>query len=635
MVKLLMIVFLLTFGKHVLGNGVIGGHLEWHTISGSDTESILRLSLYLDETSIELKKQSQFVHFIHNDRHWEYKGWWEPFELLELVRKSSTKISQSKLTCNSSTQRNVFLNIYEVVVQVGYFRKMSLPKGIVAAWHPEEIRSGVEKNIVNSSSPYQWITTFYPPLAVDGVATMNASPIISPMNTSLLCKNQLATIHFAAADGDGDRLLYRLSKPHGVNADDAPSSSNGYDLYVSDPVWASGYSDQNQMHGDPALTINENTGEITVKPSETGQYCIGISVEEYRNGQKIGSVSFYYTLTVVDCNQQQVLDKNIYNDTTAVQTLTLCEGSEETLTSKQTFPNPQPKFQWTKDGKVIWGETSQSITIHQAGNYQLLTTDINGCPDSFDSEIVRVSVGSSAAAEMDSIPSICDMAIPPIVMNARPAGGIFTGPGVSGNTFDPRIAGKGRHEVEYVIEGTDACPGSTARRQVVVGEAPVLQLTDVLFASRGKPIHIGVTDSLDVTYQWTPPDYLNNAAYANPTSTPLANITYTVTAANASGCTATREVKIRIVEVLMIPDAFTPNSDGINETWDLKGIAEYPHCEVTIYNRWGEVIFHSIGYQNAFDGTVKGTMQMPGVYVYKIRLAENSPELTGSLTLLR
>ncbi|WP_342083226.1 T9SS type B sorting domain-containing protein [Dyadobacter sp. OTU695] len=403
-------------------------------------------------------------------------------------------------------------------------------------------------------------------------------------------------------------------------------------ITVGDLDWANGYNDQNQVQGTPGLTINENTGEITIKADEAGQYLIGISVEEYRNGRKIGSVNFYYTLTVLDCNEQQVLDKSIYKDTTSIQTLTICQGSEAILSSKQTFPDPQPEFQWTRNGKTIWGANEQSITISEAGEYQLLTSKIDGCPDSFESEAVRVSVISSGA-EMDSIPPICDTTLS-IALHATPPGGTFEGTGVTGSTFDPKIAGEGMHDIQYVIEGSEAWPAAVAKREVVVSQAPRLDLLDVLYTSRDKPILIGVKDSLNVAYRWTPPDYLNDVTYANPISTPSADITYTVTATNAYGCVGRREVKVKITESILIPDAFTPNKDGINEIWELKGIEGYPKCHVTIYNRWGEVIFHSIGYQNAFDGTVSGALQMPGVYAYKIRLTEHGPELTGSLMLI-
>ncbi|WP_229212573.1 T9SS type B sorting domain-containing protein [Dyadobacter soli] len=615
----------------------MGSHLEWQTVPGSSGQYKVRLTLYLDATSGEREQPQQNIYLFTNDRHWETSGRWQYFGLFYLDRISSRELEQDTLACAGTGpwedfegQRHVFVNIYEKTIMLPDLPKVSSDEGFVIAWHGIGPRDGKDSNSPDAAFMWEWVTTFIPPVIKNGAALRNSSPVIGNIETFFMCKGELATIQLPGTDHDGDELKYRLSKPYGVWPEKTISEDV---LIVDDMTWGPGYSDQNQMHGSPPLAIDENTGLITVKPSEEGQYFIGISIDEYRNGQKIGSVSFYYTLTVVDCNQQQVWDKNIYKDTTAVQTLALCEGSEATLTSKQSFPDPQPEFQWTKNGKTIWGANSQSITISEAGEYQLLITKINGCPDSFDSETVRVSVGSSGA-EMDSIPPICDTALP-IALHATPPGGTFAGAGVTGNTFDPKTAGEGAHEIQYVIEGAEACPTFVAKREVIVSETPALDLVDVLYASRDNPIPIGVKDSLNVAYLWTPPDYLNDVTYANPTSTPSTGITYTVTATNAYGCVASRNVQIRIIESILIPDAFTPNKDGINETWELKGIEGYPKCRVTIYNRWGEVIFHSTGYQNAFDGTVAGALQMPGVYAYKIRLTENSPELTGALTLIR
>lgn len=640
MIKLFLITVLLCCCSQAFSLSVMGSHLEWQTVPGSNDQYKVRLTLYLDTTSGELEQPLQYIYLFKNDRHWEAGSRrWEYFGLFYLDKISSQEVEQDTLACAGTGpwedfegQRHVFVNIYEKTIQVPQLPSLSSDHGFVVGWHSVGTRDGKDNNCVNSAGSFEWVTTFIPPMAMNGTSVRNSSPVIGNVNTFFICKDNLKTFQLSAVDPDGDNLKYKLSKPYIVMAGSGASHN---EITAHDLIWANGYTDQNQVHGNPGFAIDVNTGEITVKTDEAGQYFIGISVEEYRNGQKIGSVSFYYTLTVVDCDEQQIFDKDIYQDTTSVKTLTICQGSEATLTSKQTFPDPQPEFQWTRNGKTIWGANSQSLTIKEEGNYQLLTTEIDGCPDSFESETVHVSVALSSSAEMDSIPPICDIAASPIALTATPFGGTFAGPGVVGSTFDPHIAGVGRHEVEYAIQGTEACPTSVAKREVIVSETPVLDLVDVLYTSRDKSILIGVKDSLDLAYQWTPPDYLNSDGYANPTSTPAADIRYTVTATNVHGCTSSREVKIKIIENILIPDAFTPNNDGINETWELKGVEGYPNCRVTIYNRWGEVIFNSVGYKNPFDGTVAGTLQMPGVYAYKIRLTENSPELTGSVTLIR
>lgn len=638
MKKLVLVIALLCWWSQASGLSVIGSQLEWQTVPGSNVEFKVRLILYLDATSAELELPQQYIYLFKNDKHWEVSRQWQYFGLFYLDKISSREVEQDTLACAGTGpwedfegQRHVFMNSYEKIIQVPQLASLPSENGFIVAWHGIGTRDGKDTNSPDAGSMYEWVTTIIPPVTKNGDALRNSSPAIGNLDIFFMCKDEPVTIQLSATDPDGDVLKYRLSKPFGIFS---TRDLSGDILSVADMTWAPGYDDQNQMHGNPGLTVNKNTGELAVKPSEEGRYFIGISVDEYRNGQRIGSVSFYYTLTVLNCNEMQAFDKDIYKDTSAVQTLTICEGSQATLTSKQTFPNPQPEFQWTRNGKIIWGANAQSITIKEEGNYQLLTISINGCPDSFDSEIVHVSVALSSGAEMDSIPPICDTTLP-IPLNATPPGGTFAGAGVTDSTFDPKIAGEGTHEIQYIIEGSEACPASVASREVVVSKTPVIDLVDILYTSRDKPIHIGVKDSLDVAYRWTPPDYLNDVTYANPTCTPSAGITYMVTATNAYGCVGRREVKIIITENILIPDAFTPNKDGINETWELKGIEEYPKCRVTIYNRWGEVIFHSVGYQNAFDGTVAGALQIPGVYAYKIRLTENSPELTGSLTLLR
>lgn len=618
---------------NAIGSGILGAHLECKPHSNTISGYIITLSLYVDGASEELDDTIQHGFVVKNDMHWETEGIWRCFSTFGMRRISSTKVQQDPVRCGGASTREVFLNIYEAYIDFSGVDESVVSNGCVLAWHSLlGYRGKGDKNFVESSNLAEWVTTFIPLPVVDRIfSTKKSSPTIGAINNFIVCKDELTEIKIPAADVDGDEIKYRLSTPYAITDIEFPETD--LNIRVGHWAWADGYSEQNPMQGNPGLTINENNGEIRVKPTEVGQYFIGISVDEYRNGTKTGTVNFYYTLTVVNCNEQQIFDKDIYKDTTSIQTLTLCQGSEATLTSKQTFPDPQPEFQWTKNGKTIWGANAQSITIKEEGEYQLLTSKIDGCPDSFESETVRVTIMSSSA-EMDSIPPICDTTLP-ITLHAIPPGGTFAGAGVTGSTFDPKIAGEGKHEIQYVIEGSEACPTSVTEREVIVSRSPTVDLVDVLYTSRDKPISIGVKDSLNVAYRWTPPDYLNDVTYANPTSTPSRGITYMVTATNAYGCVGRREVKVKIVESILIPDAFTPNSDGINETWELKGIEGYPKCRVTIYNRWGEAIFHSTGYQNAFDGTVAGALQMPGVYAYKIRLTENSPELTGALTLIR
>lgn len=84
-----------------------------------------------------------------------------------------------------------------------------------------------------------------------------------------------------------------------------------------------------------------------------------------------------------------------------------------------------------------------------------------------------------------------------------------------------------------------------------------------------------------------------------------------------------------------IPNAFTPNNDGVNDKWIIKNIAQFPKARVTIFNRNGVVVFTSNGYDIPFDGTKSGKLLTAGTYYYVIKLGADCKEISGSLFLLQ
>lgn len=70
---------------------------------------------------------------------------------------------------------------------------------------------------------------------------------------------------------------------------------------------------------------------------------------------------------------------------------------------------------------------------------------------------------------------------------------------------------------------------------------------------------------------------------------------------------------------LIIPSAFTPNHDGKNDSWQFFNTGTLPPLSVTVYNRWGEVIFHSNNYQTPWEGTYRDKVVAAGTYPYKVK----------------
>ncbi|HMI01642.1 MAG TPA: gliding motility-associated C-terminal domain-containing protein, partial [Pedobacter sp.] len=86
---------------------------------------------------------------------------------------------------------------------------------------------------------------------------------------------------------------------------------------------------------------------------------------------------------------------------------------------------------------------------------------------------------------------------------------------------------------------------------------------------------------------------------------------------------------------LQIPTAFSPNGDGVNDNWMIKGIDVYTTPEVKLFNRQGMMVFHSFGRSQPFDGKSKGSDLPVGVYYYMVRPSIECPPQNGSLTLIR
>lgn len=115
---------------------------------------------------------------------------------------------------------------------------------------------------------------------------------------------------------------------------------------------------------------------------------------------------------------------------------------------------------------------------------------------------------------------------------------------------------------------------------------------------------------------------------------------YRVTAvqsANAGIISQSNHAAVAPEMTLFVPNTFTPNGDGLNETFGAKGegIGWY---DMQIYDRWGNLIFHSSNPNQQWDGTYNRKKAPEGAYVYKIfarGVFEGAKSIDGTVTLLR
>jgi gliding motility-associated-like protein len=161
----------------------------------------------------------------------------------------------------------------------------------------------------------------------------------------------------------------------------------------------------------------------------------------------------------------------------------------------------------------------------------------------------------------------------------------------------------------------------------------------------GSPHQLQPTASSDVqTWSWSPSKYLSCTTCKSPEAKPVEPMNYQVTVTNAFGCTATDTVSIKLFcseSRIYIPNSFTPNNDGVNDRFSIKGQGIRVVKYLGIYNRWGELVFERSNFQvddknGAWDGRFKGLLVPTGSYVYFAEMSCNEKTFTqkGTVTVV-
>jgi gliding motility-associated-like protein len=112
---------------------------------------------------------------------------------------------------------------------------------------------------------------------------------------------------------------------------------------------------------------------------------------------------------------------------------------------------------------------------------------------------------------------------------------------------------------------------------------------------------------------------------------------YTVSVVDANSCTYSANVTINpsYADCLKIPNVFTPNGDGINDTWEIGNIDMFPKAHIYVFNRWGQLLYEAEGTEGSWDGKIRGGSMAPaGVYMYIINLNTGNEAYEGTLTII-
>ena len=160
---------------------------------------------------------------------------------------------------------------------------------------------------------------------------------------------------------------------------------------------------------------------------------------------------------------------------------------------------------------------------------------------------------------------------------------------------------------------------------------------------RGEQVQLTATQNQGYQYNWSPSVLLSNSGIFNPTSSPVQNTLYKVIVTDANQCVNEDTVSVKVLdyecnsEQIFIPNAFTPNGDGINDVFKVRSnILKFMHLE--IYNRWGNKVFETDDINKSWDGSYKGQTEQEESYGYFFTgecFQGEKITLKGNVTLLK
>ncbi len=444
---------------------------------------------------------------------------------------------------------------------------------------------------------------------------------VSYTGPSSLCDNS----GILAANASGGTAPYAFAWDNGAAGPDPVSVGPGaYQLTVTDANGCTATAGYDIAEGDTVLVL------------QTAAICEG---ESFSWG---GAVFYADTLTC------QVVPQAGGCDSTVCLQLAVHPLPVVAITADGDFcDSDQVSLSAGQHAAYLWagGSTSPALSVSTPGVYSVTVTNGFGCT-------AEASLALSAGVQFDwqTDDPTCSGIDDGRIVFENAAGGTpplqFSIDG--GAQFSTSPVFENLPPGVYTLVAEDAGGCRSEAEAVLMAPVPV-----TVDAGEDQSIQLGQTVTLSaqtnllnpVVY-WQPPDFLDCTDCLSANASPLQTIRYEVQVQDANGCTAKDEVTVTVDRQnrVYVPNAFSPNGDGINDRLTVFGSpAVASVASFRVFDRWGGLVFDGVNLApndpaSGWDGNMKGKAALPGVYVYliEIRLADGRTEMVeGEVLLVR
>ena len=363
-----------------------------------------------------------------------------------------------------------------------------------------------------------------------------------------------------------------------------------------------------------------------------------------------------YNITVTDqllCS----IDTNVTvlePNTLTVDTLSiinpLCSSSSDGSVNLITNGGTNPySFVWTDSLGVDLLQDNDTAVGLSAGIYYALVTDTNGCTAKDTVTLIPVLEILANAGMEDTLVCFGDS----LTLTGTSSGAI--NPSISWNllgaslSFDSTIIYTFEDSSTYIYDFVFVVSEQTCTDRdsvkITVAPLPTVDAGNDVDLSFGSSFDLGGTPTgpVNSSYIWTP---LTNFVFEsdsideNPEIEFNSSEIYIVLVTDSNGCINSDTIKVNLIPDIVVPSAFSPNGDGINDVWIIEIPQQFTNVTVRVYNRWGSLVYDraQAGGEN-WTGNGNNSKSIPvGTYYYIIEYIDfdgQKDNMNGPITIIR
>lgn len=481
---------------------------------------------------------------------------------------------------------------------------------------------------------------------------VNTTPVAFAGNDTIVCSGSAVILN-----ASGGSAYQWSGGPASANFPVIVTNTTTYTVTVFNGACSS--QDQITVTTTPGLIVNLSPTDVTCFGLNNGSIVSNVnggaqpytyvwSTSPPQNGPIATNVGAgNYSLVVTDqlnCNSTQTVT---VNEPSAINlsftgTTDLCAGQSTSLTVNATGGTSPYSFNWSAGLGV--GPT-QSVNPTGSITYTVIVSDNNSCTNFIE---IPINVSPIPLADFSAPDSGCvplavaftnlstnatnytwyfsdgtsSTSVNPIHVFSTP--GFFTVSLSASNGSCSDSISKSNFVIVYPqsIASIFAYPSSASELE------PIIPFTNQSVNASNCIVYFGDGDSLLSCVNSFEHSYMSSGNYI-----------VTLITETENGCNDTSRTEVSIVPetTIYVPNAFTPNDDGLNDVFFVKGL-NIKEFQLFIFNRWGEEVFSSNEIDTGWNGTVNGKLVQQDTYVYKIKAKDYSSKkinLSGQINLIR